>query len=157
MASIPFAEALSYVKAQLALDDALPMKTAIRQANELMGLPNEGSAPDQVQALLEAVGVPPEPSQPAAMPEQPLYSEQPQPSYSAPPQQGAATDPVNLLAATMSKRHLVDTISELVQLVPDDRPPSYDQHYQQHYEPPHYADGPSSYPPDDYYAGGGGS
>ena len=61
MASIPTADALSHVKAQLALDDALPMETAIRQANELMGLPNEGSAPDQVQALLEAVGGPPEP------------------------------------------------------------------------------------------------
>ena len=54
-----FAQALTYIKAQLGIDAALPMKLAIAQANELMGLPSAGSVPQQVQALLDQVGLPP--------------------------------------------------------------------------------------------------
>ena len=55
---LPFAEALSYIKSQLALDDAMPMKLAISTANDIMGLPQQGSIPDQVQSLVQAIGLP---------------------------------------------------------------------------------------------------
>ena len=45
------------VKAFLALDDALPAPAAIREANAQMGLRNVGTLPEQVAALLAALGV----------------------------------------------------------------------------------------------------
>ena len=51
-----FATALASIKLEVGIDDATPMKAAIMQANQLMGLPDRGSLQEQVQALAAAVG-----------------------------------------------------------------------------------------------------
>lgn len=50
--------ALTHIKAQLSLEQQLPMALAVAAANELMGLPGDGPLPVQVQRLMTAVGVP---------------------------------------------------------------------------------------------------
>ena len=50
-------EKVDKIKEGLELDAALPIPAAIKQANELMELPNTGSLPAQAAALIEAIGL----------------------------------------------------------------------------------------------------
>ncbi len=45
------------IKAALTLDPAMPLPAAIKEANSQMGLPNEGTLPDQATALMAALGL----------------------------------------------------------------------------------------------------
>ena len=42
---------------ELVIDAALPMAAAIKQANDTMGLPSQGPLPQQVAALVAALGI----------------------------------------------------------------------------------------------------
>ena len=44
------------IKRELVLDESLPMATAVKQANEMMGIAAEGPLPAQVDKLLEVMG-----------------------------------------------------------------------------------------------------
>ena len=44
------------IKESLELDPALPPPSAIKQANEMMGIPPQGSLPEQADTLLKALG-----------------------------------------------------------------------------------------------------
>ena len=45
------------VKEALQLEPTLHIPAAIREANRQMGLPNEGTLPAQMDALMEALGI----------------------------------------------------------------------------------------------------
>ena len=45
------------IKETLSIDAKVAPPMAIKQANELMGLPNEGTLPEQAEKLMEALGL----------------------------------------------------------------------------------------------------
>ena len=54
--AVTLAEKVGRIKAALMLHDGLAMPLAIKQANEMMGLPQVGTLPAQADALLAALG-----------------------------------------------------------------------------------------------------
>ena len=48
---------VNMIKSALGLDDALDLSAAIKKANEMMGLPPQGSLPSQAHVLLQEIGV----------------------------------------------------------------------------------------------------
>ena len=50
-----FITKVARVKAQLSIAEGKPVREALREANELMGLPDEGTLPAQVDALLRRI------------------------------------------------------------------------------------------------------
>ena len=51
------ADKLKSIRQELVIDAALPMAAAIKQANDTMGLPSQGPLPQQVAALVAALGI----------------------------------------------------------------------------------------------------
>ena len=51
------AEKVSFIKVELNIDAAVPLATAIEEANKMMGLPTEGNGklPEQVAALIRKI------------------------------------------------------------------------------------------------------
>ena len=51
-----FPSKLGRIKEQFHLDASMPIRASIEEANALMGLPNEGTLPQQVDAVLRSIG-----------------------------------------------------------------------------------------------------